>query len=284
MSKNWIKPDMSKFAMFILSHGRPEYHKTIDTLAKSGYHGNIVLIVDDQDKRGDDYIRAYGNDKVYVFNKEFVAQWTDTMNNFGDRRASLFARNACFGIAKELGYDYFCVMDDDTESFAYKQPEKERISHRFGEVCEYFVEYLINTPLLALAFSQGGDHIGGYDPERRNYKRKCMNSWFCMTNRPFRFYGVMNDDINACIQNGIRGGLFLTIYTYMLHQPLTQTNSGGVTETYLKYGTYVKSFYSVMIAPASIKICMMGQTSPRLHHKINYETTYPCIISEEYKK
>lgn len=284
MSRNWIKPDMDKFAMFILSHGRPEYRKTVDCLKKSGYNGHVVFIVDDQDKKGNDYIKAYGNENVYVFNKEFVASWTDSMNNFHDRKAAVFARNVCWDIAKELGYDYFCVMDDDTESFAHKQPERERISRRFGEVCEYFVTYLINSPLLALAFSQGGDHIGGYDPERRNYKRKCMNSWFCKTDRPFRFYGTMNDDLNACVYNGIRGGLFLTIYTYMLHQPLTQTVAGGVTDAYLKYGTYVKSFYSVMLSPSSIKIAMMGQTSPRLHHKIKYETTYPCIIGEEYKK
>lgn len=37
MSKNWIKPNMDKFAMFILSHGRPEYDKTVQCLARSGY-------------------------------------------------------------------------------------------------------------------------------------------------------------------------------------------------------------------------------------------------------
>lgn len=67
-------------------------------------------------------------------------------------------------------------------------------------------------------------------------------------------------------------------------KPEIQEKDGGVTEAYQKYGTYVKSFYSVMLSPSSIKICMMGQTSPRLHHKIKYETTYPCIIGEEYKK
>lgn len=284
MNKNWIKPDMSKFAIFILAHGRPEYKKTWDCLHRSGYSGNIVLIVDNQDKTKEDYQKLYGEQNVHIFDKEEVASWTDSMNNFKDRKAAVFARNVCWEVAKERGYDYFCVIDDDTEAFCHKQVEKERRSFRFGEVCEYFVEYLINTPFLSIAFSQGGDHIGGYNPEKRNYKRKCMNSWFCKTDRPFKFFGTMNDDINACIANGIRGGLFLTIYTYMLHQPLTQSVQGGVTEAYKKYGTYVKSFYSVILSPSSIKIAMMGQTSPRLHHKINWTKTVPCIISEKYKK
>lgn len=284
MSKKRIIPDMSKFAIFILCHGRPKYQETYKALKKCGYTGNVVILVDNLDKTQDEYIEEFGADNVFVFNKSWVALESDSMNNFNDRRATLFVRNECWNIAKELGYEYFCVMDDDYSSFCHKQVESERVSHSLDKVCEWFVEYLINTPMMALAFSQGGDHIGGFDPDRRNFKRKCMNSWFCKTDRPFKFFGVMNDDINACIQNGIRGGIFLTIYTFMLHQAPTQTVAEGVTETYLKYGTYIKSFYSVMLAPSSVKIALMGEKSPRLHHKINWPLTVPCIISEEYKK
>lgn len=284
MSKNRIKPNMDKFAMFILSHGRPEYAKTVECLSRSGYTGHIVFIVDDQDKKGLDYIEKYGNENVYVFNKEFVASWTDSMNNFHDRKAAVFARNVCWDIAKELGYDYFCVMDDDTESFAYKQPERERRSKKFGEVCEFFVEYLINSPLLALAFSQGGDHIGGYDPTRRNYKRKCMNSWFCRSDTPFSFFGVMNDDVNAYLRNGYLGDIFLTYMPFQLDQADTQKGSGGMVEAYINSGTYVKSFYSVMLNPAVVKIKLMGVDHPRLHHSIAWKNLTPCIINETYKK
>lgn len=240
--------------------------------------------MDNLDKAQNEYIDEFGAENVFVFNKSWVALESDSMNNFNDRRATLFVRNECWNIAKELGYDYFCVMDDDYSAFSHKQVESERITHSLDDVCRWFVEYLINTPMMALAFAQGGDYIGGYDPTRRNYKRKCMNSWFCKTDRPFKFFGVMNDDINACIQNGIRGGIFLTIYTFMLHQAPTQTVAEGVTETYLKYGTYIKSFYSVMLAPSSVKIALMGEKSPRLHHKINWSLTVPCIIDEKYKK
>lgn len=284
MSKKWKTPNMSKFAIFILCHGRPYYQETYKTLKRSGYTGKVVCILDNLDETKDEYIKTFGVDNVYIFNKVWVAETTDAMNNFNDLRSPLYARNASFEIAKELGFDYFCVMDDDYSSFCHKQPQCERMSRSLDDVCAWFIEYLINTPIKSLAFSQGGDHIGGYDPYRRNYKRKCMNAWFCMTSRPFKFYGDLNDDVNTYVRNGICGDIFLTIYTYMLHQVQTQKIPGGIMESYLKYGTYVKSFYSVISSPSSVKITLMGEKSQRLHHKINWISTVPCIIPEKFKK
>lgn len=278
------KPDMSKFAIFILCHGRPKYQETYKALKKCGYTGKIVILVDDLDKTQDEYMEEFGQDNVYVFNKSWVALESDSMNNFNDRRATLFVRNECWNIAKELGYDYFCVMDDDYSAFSHKQVESERITRSLDDVCEWFVEYLINTPMMAIAFSQGGDHIGGYDPERRNFKRKCMNSWFCKTDTPFKFFGVMNDDVNAYLRNGYVGDIFFTYMPFQLDQVDTQQLGGGMTEAYQAAGTYVKSFYSVMMCPAAVKIKLMGLKSPRLHHSISWGNTAPCIISEQYKK
>lgn len=53
---------------------------------------------------------------------------------------------------------------------------------------------------------------------------------------------------------------------------------------YKKYGTYVKSFYSVIYNPSVAKISMMGWKHPRVHHKISFMNCAPRIIPEEYKK
>lgn len=283
MSKSEKIPNMSKFAIFIICNGRPQYNDTISTLKRCGYSGRVFIICDNMDKHLDDYIRIYGCENVYVFNKAWVALESDSMNNFMDMRATLFVRNATFDIAKELGLDYFLVLDDDYGSFCHKREECERITRNLDLVIFWFVTYLINTPIKCIAFSQGGDHIGGYNPNKM-YKRKAMNSFFCVTNRPFKFYGTLNDDVNMYVTNGIRGDIYLTFYPFMLHQAMTQVNSEGLTESYLKYGTYVKSFYSVMCSPSSIVIKLMGEKNPRLHHSINWQRTTPCIIDEEYKK
>ena len=285
MSKKEKKiPDMSKFAVLIFCWGRPQFHNTLDALRKHGYTGRVIMLLDNLDKTNEEYIRLYGNENTYVFNKNFVARKCDPMNNFGNMDSTLYVENAMFDAAKDLGLEYFVAMCDDYESFSHKREESERRTRRLDEIFYLFVEYLINTPIKSIAFSQGGDHIGGFDPYRRQSKRKVMNSFFCVTDRPFKFYGSMNDDANMYIQNGIRGDIFLTFYPFMLHQPPTQNVDGGLSDLYKKYGTYVKSFYSVMLSPSSVVIKLMGHTSPRLHHKIDYKKTMPCIIDEKYKK
>ena len=69
-----------------------------------------------------------------------------------------------------------------------------------------------------------------------------------------------------------------------LDQPQTQANAGGITEAYLQYGTYVKSFYSVMLCPSCVKISEMGQSHKRIHHLIDWEVAVPKIVSSKFKK
>ena len=283
MSKNWISPNMDDFAVLCLCHERPEYNKTVPCLRNSGYTGKIFIIIDNLDTKRKDYENMFGYDSVFVFNKTWAAMQSDSMNNFGDMRATLFVRNASFDIAKELGLKYFLVLDDDYKSFCHKREECERTSKRLDNVFYEFVKYLINTPISCIAFSQGGDHIGGYNPLRM-CKRKAMNSFFCMTDRRFKYYGTMNDDVNMYLINGARGLIFLTFYPFMLHQEMTQNIEGGLASIYEKYGTFVKSFYSIIAAPSCCKIQLMGDKNMRLHHNIKWNNAVPCIISDIYKK
>lgn len=284
MNKNYLTPNMKDdFVVLIISHGRPYYHVTWDCLERSGYTGKKVVVIDNLDDMYNEYMASYGNENVYVFNKVWKKMTSDTMNNFNDMRATLYVRNACWDIANELGYKYFLVLDDDYGSFCHKREECEKTSKKLDYVFALFVEYLANTKIKCIAFSQGGDHIGGYNPEKM-YKRKVMNSFFCKTDEPFDFYGTMNDDVNSYLINGARGDIFITFYPFMLHQATTQTVDEGLTNIYETYGTYVKSFYSVMAAPNCCCIRLMGEKSPRLHHSIKWNLAVPCIIGQEYKK
>jgi len=120
-------------------------------------------------------------------------------------------------------------------------------------IFKWFIELLRSTPIKCIAFSQGGDHIGGWN-DKVVAKRKMMNSFFCLTNRPFKFYGMMNDDVNSYLKNGCTGDLFFTYMRFQLDQTDTQQSNGGLTEAYIASGTYRKSFYSIMIAPSVVKI------------------------------
>ena len=78
--------------------------------------------------------------------------------------------------------------------------------------------------------------------------------------------------------------MFLTIHNLSLTQRETQKTKGGLTEIYLDFGTFIKSFYTVICSPSSVKVKLMNTTHRRLHHSINWDCAVPQIIDEKYKK
>ena len=107
------------FAVFILTHGRPDNVKTLRTLKKCGYTGKIYFIVDNEDKTIEQYQKNYGIENVKIFDKKAMADSIDEGNNFDERRTITHARNACFKIAKEIGITYFVQLDDDYNDFQF---------------------------------------------------------------------------------------------------------------------------------------------------------------------
>ncbi len=279
-----------RFAAFILTHGRPDKVLTYSSLRNRGYTGPIYLIVDNEDTTLPEYQRKY-RDQVIVFDKQAEAALTDEGDNFGDRRAILYARNASFRIAERLGLDEFLQLDDDYAHFEYKVNRQHQSSSQGGYVVRKgmdgiisaYLDYYRSIPALSIAMAQGGDFFGGQRAFGRP-KRKCMNSFFCSVKRPFRFVGKVNEDVNTYTERQRRGGLFLTAPFAMLYQPATQSNAGGMTDLYLDQGTYRKSFYSVMYAPSCVRIGMMGRFHKRIHHVVNWDHTAPRIIREAHRK
>ena len=278
-----------KFCIFILSHGRADNVKTIKTLKKYNYSGDIKIIIDNTDKNQERYQELYG-DMVYVFDKYKAAETTDTLDNFGKMNIVVYARNTCHEIAKELGYTHFLVLDDDYTSFVNRYEEKGVLKSvdvsRFDNICEIYCDFLDESGALTVAFAQGGDFIGGKGSSvwTQGVLRKAMNAFFMRTDRPFKYMGTTNEDCNAYCLLGSRGGLFFTTRDVMLNQTETQRNSGGLTDIYLEQGTYVKSFYSLMVMPSAVSIRPMGNKHMRLHHNVNWNKCVPKILDEKYKK
>ena len=277
------------FCAFILTHGRPDKVHTLRTLQRHGYTGKVFIVIDDEDQHAEEYKRIYGDD-VLVFSKDEVGRYTDQFDNFSDRRTILWARNACWDLAKQMGYRYFIQLDDDYYEFKHR---RIGIGHRLSTsaneeyhgwkisnldmVFDALVRLVETTPIKTVALSQGGDHMGG-EPHKLRYRRKAMNSFVCDTQKPFLFRGRINEDVNTYVSLGRTGDLFFTDMQLQLDQLQTQENAGGMTEVYLDSGTYLKSFYTVMAAPSCTTIGLMGRFNKRLHHKINWRKAVPLII------
>jgi len=280
----------NNFAVFILTFGRPDNIKTYKTLDRFGYTGKKYLICSTDDKKLDEYKLKY-KDEVISFNKDDIE--FDIGDNFDDKRVVVYARNACFDIAKKLGITYFLQMDDDYTDFSYRFDDKLYYNQGRGyinNVDDIFIallKFYKSIPAKSIAMSQNGDWIGGNQSgmaKKLALKRKCMNSFFCSTERPFEFMGRINEDVNAYTSLGAIGNVFFTIPNVSLKQTDTQTNEGGLTDIYLSQGTYVKSFYSVLFSPSSVKVSVLNTENARLHHRVSWNNAVPKILNEKYKK
>lgn len=282
----------NNYAVFILSHGRPTNVITYQSLRKQGYTGKIYIIVDDEDKTIDEYKAKYKNE-VIVFSKKAYQNTFDIMDNFVGNKVIVYARNACYDIARQLKLDYFFEYEDDYTQFQYRYIDKDSLRgtqiKSLDVIFDAMITCLNETNANTIAFAQGGDFIGGAGAFKNNtFKRKAMNSFVFKVNQnkadDIIFVGRMNDDVNTYLSLGKVGKLFFQISNINLVQLATQSNSGGNTDAYKAYGTYVKSFYSVMIAPNCCKISLMGRTDKRIHHSIQWKNAVPKILEEKYKK
>lgn len=285
---------MKDFVVIILTHGRPNNVKTIKTLKKCGYTGEIIIAVDDTDETLEEYISNYKG-MVEVFNKKKIGKTFDRGGNWEPQKVITYARNASFEIAKKRGYEYFMQLDDDYTSFQWRFKNEEYLNatpsiKSLDEVFNTMLEFYKSVPWCkSLAMAQGGDFIGGKNAtsaKKIKLMRKCMNSFICSTKRPFSFLGTFNEDVNTYTTLGSRGMLFLTTNQIALGQTQTQSSAGGITEVYKKFGTYCKSFQTIIFQPSCAKVSTMGNTTKthRIHHLIDWKKAVPKIVSFDIKK
>lgn len=153
------------FCALILTHGRPDRVYTLDTIRRFGFTGQVFLVVDDEDKTRSEYIERFGADAVLTFSKAEIAARFDEADNFDDRRAIFYARNACFDLARKAGFRYFIQLDDDYSGFYFRFDAQQRYgvwrAECLDEILSALLEYFEAIPARSICVSQGGDHMGG---------------------------------------------------------------------------------------------------------------------------
>ena len=280
------------FVVFILSHGRANSLVTVDSLNRCGYTGKWYIILDDEDSQIDLYKQKFGEENIIIFNKAEALKKFDIMDNFDDDKTIVFARNICHQTARDLGYKYFLELEDDYTNFIHREPNGKKLETWYirdlDAVIDTYIEFLETSKCTTVCFAQTGDFIGGVGTTgpvyREKLARKAMNSFFCKSDNEFMFFGRFNDDVNTYLKLGSIGKLFFTTVDVNLGLIGTQITKGGLTDSYLKFGTYVKSFYSIMICPSCTKIYTVGSFHKRLHHIIDWDLAVPKIISSRFKR
>lgn len=276
------------FAALILAHGRPDNIKALRALKSGNYAGRLYIVIDNEDDTADRYRELYG-DKVIQFDKLAESKKFDTADLSEDRRAIVYARNACFDIAEQLGLEYFLELDDDCAAFMFRHICGAQLKFSnckdLDRLFEDRIEFLDSSGALSVALAQGGDPIGGANRFfHSGLSGKAMNTFFCKTSRRFKLVGRANEDVNAYASLGNKGGLFFTATNVRIVQKQTQSQGGGMSGLYLGGGTYVKSFYGVIFSPQAAKVAEMGAHHRRMRHRANRNACTPKILSDRYRK
>ena len=128
MSKKTKNSKKRDYAVFIVSHKRPDKIYTLSILEKCWYTGDTYIVIDDEDDTVEQYKEIHW-DSLIVFDKKKASECTDTYDNQKKLRGLVYARNAMFDIAKERGYDYFLVLDDDYTEFSIRYNSEDQFGY-----------------------------------------------------------------------------------------------------------------------------------------------------------
>ena len=282
----------SDFAVFLLSHGRPEFlaENTLANLLESGYSGRWYVLLSSDDPTIEEYRSMFGAERILVFEKR--EDRADLADAGGSKGVVVYARNAAVDAARDLGLTYLLELDDDYTYFRYRWPDLlENRMHsatttRIDEIFEAMLDFLDDSGAAIVALAQGGDYMGGRDNSvvRDRLWRKAMNALFMRVDRAPTFVGRINEDVNTYVSRGAVGDLFLTVSDFALNQAPTQSTGGGMSAAYSALGTYVKSFYTVLYAPSAVKVSAMGRVFYRLHHLVDWNSAVPKVVSGRYRR
>lgn len=271
------------FAMFILSHGRAGNVVTLDTLYRCGYSGKIFIVVDDEDEQQERYIVEYGAENVIVFCKQKYADKLDTVSVSGERKTPLFVRNAICDLAKEMGFEYFGMWDDDIDNLLYRYNDsgilKKNNIINLDSIFSAMIDFMKNTGTDCMAFTNAGGLIGGLKGRFSDgLRRQGANTYIIRTGSNCPFVGVYNEDLQFSLLKAAAGQLVFELTSICFYAPERGTNKGGLSETYHENNWYYINFHSVVCIPWAAKINKDAKLT------IGWKNAIPCIISERWKK
>ncbi len=280
-----------QLALFIMSHGRADRCFTMAALERHGWTGPTFIIIDDEDAQAGAYRERYG-ERVIQFNKREVAERVDVADNFPGRHSIVFARHACYDVARQLGFRYFGQFDDDYNRFQWRFDSQrfyttKKISD-LDAVLAALLDYYKDIPAASIAIGQGGDFLGGQLNEVYAHAivlaRKAMNSFLCDVERPIAFAGRLNDDVTAYSDLQRRGELFFSYMGCTLNQHESGQSEGGMSASYQESGWYKKAMYSVIQCPSGVYVRDMGLSGRRIHHRLIWDAVTPRVLHEKWRK
>lgn len=273
------------FAVFILTHKRAKTQKTLQTLKRCGYTGKTYLIIDDEDEEQDEYIKLYG-DKVKCFSKHKIEKNFDTMTNRKEYRAVVYARNAAYQIAKNLGIRWLFMCDDDISNLQYRVLKGKSLKgvkiQDIDSLFELMAGIMEAGKLAIFGFSQAGAFIGGANEAYLSgHQRKIAQAFLLDANNPIEFRGMFYEDLLVALDAGIQGRVAMSTMLVSIQSPEMRSNGGGMQDLYNENSTYTHCFYTVLAYP---NVASITEKDGEFKLRLNHSAFAPLILNERWRK
>lgn len=278
--------------IFIPSYHRPHNVKTAYYFINAGYTAEkIHVVIDNEAEDKEEYEADAKNNgyKLHIFDIDEARARFDYVHRASkSRRSAGQARNMFYDIAKELEIDEYVVIDDDTNHYEYRPFRTYIRKAKVSEVVYVFtriLEVMRKHHIGCFGLSQTGDMFG-VGNDTKLMRMKVMNTTFINTKYIYRGErGVQDDDTSQFV--GIYNeGLFTGSLRngIILHQTLSATQQGGLTDLYNECKLLNKALVCVIQFPSAIQATRQVKNGGRLHHKINNRYLLPKIIRGTAKK
>lgn len=278
-----------KFAVFILTHGRPRNQLTVKSLHNVGYTGEWYLVLDDQDETYDEYVEEWGTDRIIVFNKDYFIRNTDTGLRTPVPKFAVFARNAIEHIAKTRGYDAFMMLDDDITKFRIRLPYGDSlksypINGQFDAIIEHAVDFVLSGDIACMGLGFCNLYIGGVENFNKENPRQrlCAEAFIRNTSYPINWRLNMVEDLITSIDAAMSGAVWFQFLPIQCEIRMSEgAVDGGNSDVYRMIGMYRISFMPVVAYPSSNAVKLgkkswISTTTP--------DKCVPKIISSRYRK
>lgn len=271
-----------KFVVFICTHGRPYNQSTLKVLRNCGYTGIVYLVVDDEDNTRYLLEDLFDDNTLSLtFSKQHHIESDDCGTDSPVRNTHLYAWNACEKFARDLGFDYAIIADDDLTGFRYRYEDNNHlksipITKNIDKLFNYYIEYMDNTNISALSVADARNYIGGKANNGRN-----MNTLvFRKVKDKIVWKSEMYEEMVTSLL-AQQTGKFIFQPTFFQYDTKTMAKdvTGGMEKIYNSMGILKRSSYVVMFHPSCVQF-----DANNTGFKLNKDRAFPKIVSSNVSK
>lgn len=241
---------MPRHPIFIISKGRHDTRYTAKALDEMGVFYRVAVEEHEYD--------LYNQ---YIPKEQLIRlPWSNHGKGSGP------ARNYCWEIAIEEGYDRHHLMDCNIYGF-WRFHNNRKVKCKtpaMFRAMEDFVDRYENVALAGPQYTYFCPHDSDYKPVQLN--SRLMSCILIKNDLPFRWRCRYNEDVDLSLNALKAGYTTMLFYNFLQDKAPTGTVKGGNTQELYGSGTYDKSKMLAMIHPDVVR---MVHRYGRDHHHVD---------------